>query len=134
MRHRELAGRDVRELLPAQVVEGGNGQPPMTIARRFADFDSGEVEVTLGTAAGNNRLVALSFSTITANDERLMILLVRDLSGRKRLEDEKEEIQRQLYETAKLASLGGSRRERTTANQPRIACLPWSSGPYSSPP
>jgi len=41
-----------------------------------------------------------------ANGEHLIILLVRDLSTRKRLEDEKQEIQRQLYESAKLASLG----------------------------
>lgn len=103
---RGLAGRDVRELLPPRIVEGSNGQPPTTIAGLFAGPDAGEVELMLGTATGETRLVALSFSRITANEERLIILLVRDLSARKQLEDEKEGIQRQLYESAKLASLG----------------------------
>lgn len=101
-----LAGRDVRELLTPLVVEGRNGQPPTTIAGLFAGPDAGEVELMLATATGETRLVALSFSRITANEEQLIILLVRDLSARKRLEDEKEGIQRQLYESAKLASLG----------------------------
>lgn len=103
---RELAGQDVRELLSARVVEGSNGHPSNTIAGLFASPDANEVELMLATGAGYTRLVGLSFSTITANDECLIILLVRDLSTRKRLEDEKEEMQRQLYESAKLASLG----------------------------
>lgn len=103
---RELAGRDVRELLAQRVVEGSNGQPSNAIARLFASPDASEVELMLETGTHDTRLVSLSFSTITANDERLIILLVRDLSMRKRLEDEKEEMQRQLYESAKLASLG----------------------------
>lgn len=103
---RGLAGRDVRELLAPRVVEGPDGQPPTSIAGLFADPDAGEVELMLGTAAGETRFVGLSFSTITANDEHLIMVLVRDLSARKRLEEEKEEMQRQLYESAKLASLG----------------------------
>ena len=103
---RELAGQDVRELLAARVVDGSNDDAANTIAGLFASPDASEVELTLATATGQTRLVGLSFSTIPANDERLIMLLVRDLSTRKRLEDEKQEIQRQLYESAKLASLG----------------------------
>lgn len=103
---RGLAGRDVRELLPARVVEGNNGQAPTTMAALFEGPEAREVEQLLGTESGKTHLIALSFSRITANNERLIILLVRDLSARKRLEDEKEGIQRQLYESAKLASLG----------------------------
>jgi PAS domain S-box-containing protein len=103
---RELAGHDVRELLARRVVEGDDGQPPHTISELFSTSDSNEVELTLATGSGNPRLVGLSFSTIPANDERLILLLIRDLSMRKRLEDEKQEMQRQLYESAKLASLG----------------------------
>lgn len=103
---RELVGRDVRELLAQRVVEGNNGQPRTTVGELFARPDVSEVELMLGTGDDGARLVSLSFSTITANDERLIILLVRDLSTRKRLEDEKEEMQRQLYESANLASLG----------------------------
>lgn len=35
-----------------------------------------------------------------------MIMSLRDLSGRKKLEAEREEMQRQLYQTSKLASIG----------------------------
>ena len=97
---RELTGKDVRALLAQRVVEGSN------IEGLFANPDVSEVELMLGTGAGDTRFVSLSFSTISANDQRLIILLLRDLSTRKRLEDEKEKMQRQLYESAKLASLG----------------------------
>ena len=103
---RELAGRNVRELLAQRIVEGSNGHSPNPIAQLFESPDASEVELMLRTGAGDTRLVGLSYSTIMANEERLIILLVRDLSTRKRLEDEKEEMQRQLYESAKLASLG----------------------------
>lgn len=103
---RELTGKDVRELLARRVVEGSNGEPPDDIAGLFASPDVSDVELMLGTGAGDTRFVSLSFSTISANNQRLIILLLRDLSTRKRLEDEKEEMQRQLYESAKLASLG----------------------------
>ena len=104
---RDLLGQDVRELLARRVVEDNNGhQQPNTITGLFESSQASEVELMLGTEAGDPRLIGLSFSTIPANDERLIILLVRDLSARKRLEDEKQEMQRQLYESAKLASLG----------------------------
>jgi len=103
---RELAGQDVRELLVQRVIESSNGHSPNNITRLFAGPDASEVELMFGTDAGGTRLVGLSYSTIMANGEHLIILLVRDLSTRKRLEDEKQEIQRQLYESAKLASLG----------------------------
>ena len=103
---RELAGQDVRELLSRRVIESSNGHSPDTIARLFSVPDSSEVELMLETEAGGTRLVGLSSSTITATNEHLIILLVRDLSTRKRLEDEKQQIQRQLYESNKLASLG----------------------------
>ena len=103
---RELAGKDVRQVLAARVIESSNGHSPHTITRLFASSDASEIELMLGTDSGGTRLVSLSFSTIMSNDEHLIILLIRDLSTRKRLEDEKQEMQRQLYESAKLASLG----------------------------
>lgn len=102
---RSLAGRDVRELLRPQAPANNSGNA-LSIASLFALSDSGEVELLLGKADEESRLVAVSFSTITANGERLIILLIRDLSVRKRLEDERQEMQRQLYQSAKLASLG----------------------------
>jgi PAS domain S-box-containing protein len=103
---RELARQDVRELLAQRVIESSNGHSPNTITRLFAGPDASEVELMFGTKAGGSRLVGLSYSTIMANGEHLIILLVRDLSTRQRLEEEKQEIPRQLYESAKLASLG----------------------------
>jgi PAS domain S-box-containing protein len=103
---RDLAGKDVREVLAARIIESSNGHSPRTITRLFASPDASEAELMLGTEAGGTRPVSLSFSTIMSNDEHLIILLLRDLSTRKRLEDEKQEMQRQLYESAKLASLG----------------------------
>ncbi len=106
---RGLAGGDVRDLLRPQTDSGRDGQPhtsPASLTGLFATSDAGEVELMLGAAPNESRLVAVSFSTITANAERLIILLVRDLSARKRLEDERQEMQRQLYQSAKLASLG----------------------------
>lgn len=114
---RGLAGRDMHELL-RPYRSGGNGvrddqhSPPdddaakTGIAGLVAGSDAGEAELLLETPAGEARLVAVSFSTITTNNERLIIILIRDLSARKRLEDEKQEMQRQLYQTGKLASLG----------------------------
>ena len=103
---RELTGKDVRALLAQRVVAGSNGQPSHDIRDLFANPDVFEVELMLGTGAGDTRFVSLSFNTISTNNQRLIILLLRDLSMRKRLEDEKEKMQRQLYESAKLASLG----------------------------
>jgi PAS domain S-box-containing protein len=100
-----VAGRDVRDLQRPRARGERDGQT-QTIAALLAGSDTGEAELMLGTAGGEARLVAVSYSTISANDERLIILLVRDLSARKGLEDEKEEMQRQLYQSAKLASLG----------------------------
>jgi PAS domain S-box-containing protein len=103
---RGLAGRDVRALLRPHPANGSHAQSAPTIASLLAGNDAGEAELTLEAVTGAARLVAISFSTITANDERLIMLLVRDLSARKQLEGEKEEMQRQLYQSAKLASLG----------------------------
>ena len=103
---RGLEGRDVRELMHPCASCEDNGQSPETIARLLAGSEAGVTELMLGTAAGEARLVAVSYNTISSRNERLIVLLIRDLSVRKRLEAERQEMQRQLYEAAKLASLG----------------------------
>src|SRR5690349_3523541 len=80
---RELTGKDVRELLARRVVQSNSGQPPNDIGGLFANPDASEVELMLGTGAGDTRFVSLSFSTISANNQSLIILLLRDLSTRK---------------------------------------------------
>ncbi|HEY6807013.1 MAG TPA: ATP-binding protein [Pyrinomonadaceae bacterium] len=103
---RALTGRDVRDLLRPQVLTGNRNGHSLSIASLFAESEADEVELMLGTTPNESRFVGVSFNTITANEERLIILLVRDLSTRKRLEEERQEMQRQLYQSAKLASLG----------------------------
>jgi signal transduction histidine kinase len=58
------------------------------------------------TAAGAPLSVSISLSSLSTDGEELLILIVRDLSARRRLETENEEIQRQLFQSSKLASLG----------------------------
>lgn len=68
--------------------------------------ESSEQELEIQTPAGSTVPVSVSFSTLSTGNERLIILIIRDLSERKRLETEKEEMQRQLYQSSKLASIG----------------------------
>ncbi|HEX8091236.1 MAG TPA: ATP-binding protein [Blastocatellia bacterium] len=63
-------------------------------------------EITIRTQAGAARVISLSRSAISTGNERLFILIIRDLTERKRLEREKQEMERQLFQTSKLASIG----------------------------
>jgi PAS domain S-box-containing protein len=97
----ECIDKDVRELfrttIPTEVSEltlTTNGQP------------SSEREVTIQTAKGQSRPISISFTPLTAGGEEMMIMSLRDLSIRKKLEAEREEMQRQLYQSSKLASIG----------------------------
>lgn len=67
---------------------------------------STERELTVQTARGQSRPISLSFTPLSAGGEELMIMSLRDLTVRKRLEAEREEMQRQLYQSSKLASIG----------------------------
>ena len=67
---------------------------------------SGEGELSILTTAGAPLPISFSFNSLSTDGEELLILIIRDLSARKRLEAENEEIQRQLFQSSKLASLG----------------------------
>lgn len=67
---------------------------------------SGDREIALKTASGREIPAAISCSAIATGKEKLFIVIVRDLTARKRLEEEKAEMQRQLYQSSKLASIG----------------------------
>lgn len=67
---------------------------------------SGERELSVQTSSGKARPVLVYFNTLTTDIEKLMILIVRDLSEQKRLAAEKELIQLQLFQSSKLASIG----------------------------
>jgi PAS domain S-box-containing protein len=98
----EVVGRDVREIIrPSR-----NNQKPNAFGELLDAEGSGEGEFVVATAEGAQLPVSVSFNTLSTDKERLIILIIRDLSARRRLEAEREQMQQQLYQTAKLASLG----------------------------
>jgi signal transduction histidine kinase len=68
--------------------------------------ESHEQELTIERPSGVNVPVSASFSTLTTGRERLVILIIRDLSERKRLEVEKAEMQVRLMHNEKISALG----------------------------
>ncbi|HEX8145873.1 MAG TPA: ATP-binding protein [Pyrinomonadaceae bacterium] len=98
----EAARRDVREVIRTR---GGGGRTD-DLARLLEGGDEGEAELVVERADGATRPVAVSFSTLATEKERLIIFIVRDLSARRQLEAEREQMRQQLFQTAKLASLG----------------------------
>jgi two-component system sensor histidine kinase HydH len=63
-------------------------------------------ELSIKTSAGDLLPVSVSCSALSMDKERLLVLIVRDWSIRKRLEAEKAEMQRQLFHNEKIAALG----------------------------
>jgi PAS domain S-box-containing protein len=63
-------------------------------------------EVAIQTASGTPLIVSVSCSTISTDNEKLFILIIRDLTEHNRLELEKQEMQQQLFQTSKWASIG----------------------------
>src|SRR6185503_12549894 len=91
LRQQDCLDRDIRKLISTTVPDGQS---------------SGEHELTIQTEKGRSLPVSVSFTPLSTNREPLMIMSLRDLSIRKQLEAEREEMQRQLYQTSKLASIG----------------------------
>jgi signal transduction histidine kinase len=67
---------------------------------------SGESELTIQTAQGQSRPVSVSFTPLSTDGDDVMIMSLRDLSLRKKLEAEREEMERQVYQASKMASIG----------------------------
>jgi PAS domain S-box-containing protein len=99
---RKVVGRDVREVIRPGRGYDGHG----ALAELLDGRVSGEGEFVVENAAGAALPVSVSFNTLSTDKERLIILIIRDLSARRRLEAEREQMRQQLYQTAKLASLG----------------------------
>ncbi len=97
-----LVGRNIREVVSAG--DGAEANPLAELFRGGGERDN--VEMELRTPAGKSIPAAVSTYEITADGERLVLLIIHDLSERKRLEAEKEEMQRQLFQSSKLASIG----------------------------
>jgi PAS domain S-box-containing protein len=92
----ECTGRDIRNLLRSatpnvQLMDG---------------HVSGESELIIQTAKGQALPVSVSFTPLSTEGEQVMIMSLRDLSLRRKLEAEREEMQRQLYQSSKMASIG----------------------------
>jgi len=98
----EAVGRDAREIIRTH----GDGRRTNDLARLLEGGSEGEAELLVETEQGTTLPVAVSFSTLSTEKERLLTFLVRDLSARRRLEAEREQMRQQLYQTSKLASLG----------------------------
>lgn len=93
----ECIDRDIRELLHNPQTDAllkPNGHP------------SGENELTIQTPRGQSLPVSVSFTPLHTDGDEVMIMSLRDLSLRKKLEAEREEMQRQLYQSSKMASIG----------------------------
>ena len=93
----ECVDRDIRDLLRTTTPNAQaelNGQP------------AGESELIIQTAKGQSLPVAVSFTPLSTDGEEVMIMSLRDLSLRKKLEAEREEMERQLYQSSKMASIG----------------------------
>lgn len=100
-RQQDCIDHDIRELFRKTTANGQldhlltpNGHP------------SGESELTIQTAQGQPLPVSVSFTPLSTNGEEVMLMSLRDLSLRKKLEAEREEMQRQLYQSSKMASIG----------------------------
>lgn len=102
LRQQDCTGRDVRELLPATM---GKAQPELLMVSPNG-HSSGEVELTVQTPEGQSLPVSVSLAPLSTDGDKLMIISLRDLSLRKQLEAEREEMQRQVYQSSKLASIG----------------------------
>ena len=102
LRQQDCAGRDIRELISATA---GTAQPGFMKAT-FNGHSSGESELTIQTPQGQSLPVSVSVAPLSTDGDSLMIISLRDLSVRKQLEAEREEMQRQVYQSSKLASLG----------------------------
>ncbi|HEU4795612.1 MAG TPA: ATP-binding protein, partial [Pyrinomonadaceae bacterium] len=96
----ECINRDIRQLIRATQ----NGRPAALTTPNV--HTSGESELIIETARDKTVPVAISFTPLSTDGEALMIMSLRDLSMRKKLEAEHQEMQHQLYQTSKLASIG----------------------------
>ena len=97
LKQEECTDRDIRNLLQFTT---RNVQP-------LDGHVSGESELIIKTPTGQSRPLSVSFTPLsTDGGEEVMIMSLRDLSLRKKLEAEREEMQRQLYQSSKMASIG----------------------------
>lgn len=98
----DCVGQDIRKLL---VTPTSNAQPELLMATTNGHLSS-ESELVVQTAEKRSLPISVSFTPLSTDGEKVMIMVLRDLSARKQLEAEREEMQRQLYQSSKMASMG----------------------------
>lgn len=102
-RPQDLVGRDISELDWRTQRNAGDDTLALALSdRNYCD----DRELSIHTSRGVTLPVSVACSTLSMDEERLHVLIVRDWSIRKRLEAEKEEMQRQLFHNEKIAALG----------------------------
>jgi PAS domain S-box-containing protein len=97
----EIARHNLREILL-----GRDGAQAGAVVGLLGGAQAGEGELNIRTCAGEERPVSVSFSTLPGEGDKLVMFILRDLSPRKRFEAEKAEMERQLFQSSKLASIG----------------------------
>jgi PAS domain S-box-containing protein len=102
-RPQELVGKDISEL---SWDKGDGDEVNDSLSVIVNESNCEERELSIHTSAGVPLPVSVSCSTLSADEKRLLVLIVRDWSIRKRLEAEKAEMQRQLFHNEKIAALG----------------------------
>lgn len=111
--HQYLIGKHVCELFE----KGSNEMSKDTLSEKIlcdisAPVDLDEYawflgnEITIETAWGTPLVVSVSCSAVLTGNEKLFMLIIRDMTEHISLEREKQEMQRQLFQTSKLASIG----------------------------
>ncbi|HEY9285332.1 MAG TPA: ATP-binding protein [Pyrinomonadaceae bacterium] len=97
-----LVGKKIQDLL----LNDGHGPRADRLTELLRGAAVHEAEVELQQPGGGAVAAAVSTNEIWADGERFVILIIHDLSERRRLEAEKEEMSRQLFQSSKLASIG----------------------------
>ena len=98
LQQEQCINQDVRNLFPTTT---SNATPELMNGQA-----SGENELIIQTAKGQSLPVSVSFTPLSTDGDEIMIMSLRDLSMRKKLEAEREEMERQLYQSSKMASIG----------------------------
>jgi PAS domain S-box-containing protein len=117
----EVLGHDQQQLIGKHVCElfenGSKGLSKDSFSKQIlcdisapADPDAHAwfrgTEITIETASGKPLVVSISCSPVLTGKEKLYMLIIRDMTEHIMLEREKQEMQRQLFQTSKLASIG----------------------------
>jgi PAS domain S-box-containing protein len=101
-RPQELVGKNISEIdwRTKQDMDGDS------LSIVLNEQNCADKELSIHTSKGVPLPVSVSCSTLSMDEERLLVLIVRDWSIRKRLEAEKAEMQRQLFHNEKISALG----------------------------